>query len=200
MNKISGIYQIKNIQSGNIYVGSAVDISRRWRTHRRLLKKGTHHSSHLQNAWNKYGETSFAFIVVERCDKQDLLTKEQKYIDTWHPAYNTSLVAGSRLGVGQSEETKKIISNAMKGRVSVSWNKGKRGVYSDETIQKMSLARIGMIFSSEHRLNLSKSRKGKPSSWKGKTPSDESRKKMSEAHKGQIPWNKGRTTNQGGTV
>ena len=92
-NKTSGIYQIKNLQNGNIYIGSAVDIGRRWRTHRRLLKKGVHHSSYLQNAWNKYGETSFAFIVVELCNKQDLLTKEQKYIDTWHPVYNTSLVA-----------------------------------------------------------------------------------------------------------
>ena len=61
----------------------------------------------------------------------------------------------------------------------------------------MSNARKGMVFSDEHRLNLSKSHKGKPSNWKGKTPSEESRRKMSESHKGKIPWNKGKNMNKG---
>lgn len=162
----SGIYQIRNTENGHIYIGSAVSISIRWNKHRHLLKKGKHHSKHLQSAWMKYGESSFEFSILERCDKQNLVREEQKYIDSLRPEYNVCSIAGSNLGIKLSAETK----------------------------QKMSLVRIGMVFSDEHKMNLSKSHKGKPSSWKGKTPSEESRKKMSESHKGQVAWNKGRVT------
>ena len=198
MNKTSGIYQIRNMVNGHIYIGSAVDVGRRWRTHRRHLRQHIHSNSHLQRAWIRYGEDCFEFSVVEICDDPTLLVeKEQEHIDNKNPQYNILRIAGSVLGFRHSEKTKKKLSDAMKGRASVSWNKGKRGVYSSETLQKMSAARIGMVFSDEHRLNLSNAHKGKPSSWKGKTPSAESRKKMSDAHKGKIPWNKNRVPNDG---
>ena len=51
--------------NGKKYVGSAVNFKRRRRKHRKSLRKGTHHSPHLQNAWNKYGEDNFKFDVLE---------------------------------------------------------------------------------------------------------------------------------------
>lgn len=45
---LCGIYQIRNTVTGKIYIGSAVDIARRFRVHRWYLTKGEHGSRHLE--------------------------------------------------------------------------------------------------------------------------------------------------------
>ena len=90
--KQSGIYQIKCVPTGKIYIGSSVDIYRRWQDHRSSLNSSrrTHHSKYLQRAWIKYGAEQFEFSIVELCAKDDLVVREQHYIDTWQPAFNVS--------------------------------------------------------------------------------------------------------------
>ncbi len=77
----SGIYQILCLPTGKIYVGSAVDLRSRWAHHWRSLRRGDHHNIHLQLAWNKYGEKSFEYSVLELVDSSDLLRVEQEWID-----------------------------------------------------------------------------------------------------------------------
>lgn len=77
----SGIYQIGCIPTGKFYIGSAVSLRDRWDRHRHLLRKGTHRNVHLQNAWDKYGEESFEFSILELVDRPDLLRAEQRWID-----------------------------------------------------------------------------------------------------------------------
>jgi group I intron endonuclease len=77
----AGIYQIRCKPTGKIYVGSAVDLVTRWEQHRRELRRGEHHNSHLQNAWVKYGEANFEFLVLEFVSASDLLPVEQAWID-----------------------------------------------------------------------------------------------------------------------
>lgn len=85
----SGIYQIRHIDSGKIYVGSAVSFAGRWRNHRKDLAHGRHHSCHLQRAWDKYGSDAFAFEVLEVIENPGtkeafraiLLAKEQECLD-----------------------------------------------------------------------------------------------------------------------
>jgi group I intron endonuclease len=60
MNKICGIYKIENIINGDIYIGSSIDVLRRWRQHIATLRLGKG-SKILQNAWNKYGSINFKF-------------------------------------------------------------------------------------------------------------------------------------------
>jgi group I intron endonuclease len=60
-----GIYKIINVINNKFYVGSAVDFTVRKRKHWWQLRKGTHRNKHLQAAWNKYGEQSFTFVIVE---------------------------------------------------------------------------------------------------------------------------------------
>jgi group I intron endonuclease len=60
----TGIYQILNKVNGKSYVGSAVNIKKRWAVHRHTLRNNKN-SPHLQKAWNKYGEESFEFNVLE---------------------------------------------------------------------------------------------------------------------------------------
>lgn len=108
-----GIYQIVNTVNGKRYVGSSVDIDKRWREHIRLLKASKHHSRHLQSAWNKYGEDSFEFDVIEECEPHHLVDREQSHIDNLSH-YNCSPTAGSSLGVKHSAETRMRMSEARK--------------------------------------------------------------------------------------
>ena len=63
--KICGIYKITNLKNHKIYIGSSNNIMRRWYEHLRDLKNQKHCNSHLQNAWNKYGENNFLFEIIE---------------------------------------------------------------------------------------------------------------------------------------
>lgn len=77
----SGVYQIRCIPTGKIYIGSAVNLRKRWEEHRRSLRKGKHRNRYLQAAWNKYGEENFEFSVLEFVGVSSLLHVEQEWID-----------------------------------------------------------------------------------------------------------------------
>lgn len=117
MDTQSGIYQITNRQNGNRYVGSAMNLSRRWILHVRRLNDKKHHCHHLQAAWNLYGCDCFSFSVIEYCDIDKLIEREQYFIDQLRPEYNVSPTAGSRLGVKEREETKAKKAQKSRGRV-----------------------------------------------------------------------------------
>ena len=191
----SGIYEIRNTLNGHVYIGSAVDIKKRWYKHINELRNNKHHSGYLQKAFNKYGEYAFVFTVLEFCEKEQLLAREQEYLDKNKPVYNIAPVAGSSLGIkrtkesiakmslakrNMSEETKNKIRNSMRGKFP-----------TDETRRKLSEARKGKSFSIEHRSKLSLALIGNSRN-RGKALSDETRKKISEAKKGNQVW-KGRT-------
>ena len=68
-----GIYKIINVVNNKFYIGSAVNFSRRKTRHFSELRTNKHNNSKLQNAWNKYGESSFVFAVVEEVQEKSLL-------------------------------------------------------------------------------------------------------------------------------
>ena len=88
--KISGIYCIVNIKNSKKYIGSSKNIRQRLWSHRAKLRHNKHDNAHLQSAWNKYGEHSFDYYILEKCEESLLLEKEQLYIDTINPEYNIS--------------------------------------------------------------------------------------------------------------
>jgi group I intron endonuclease len=73
--------RIRCLITGQIYVGSAVNMLARWALHRRSLQQGAHKNQHLQQAWNKYGEENFEFTVMEYVKRAFLLRIEQEWID-----------------------------------------------------------------------------------------------------------------------
>jgi predicted GIY-YIG superfamily endonuclease len=96
-----GIYKIENLVNGKVYIGSSQDINKRWKQHLYSLRKGQHHSYHLQKAWEKYGEENFKFEIVEVVtDESLLITLEQKWINSYK-SYD------SKYGYNISEEAKK---------------------------------------------------------------------------------------------
>lgn len=134
------IYKIENLKTRDCYVGSTTNYSRRKKRHFEDLKDNKHHSIILQRAYNKYGKDLFVIHVIDKIEyetKEEILEKEQYYIDTILPKYNVCKTAGSQLGAKRSEEFKKQCSDRMKGNIP--WNKGKKiGKQSTTTIKKRS--------------------------------------------------------------
>ena len=79
MTEKPGIYIIRHIESGKVYVGSASNISKRWHRHRKDLRLGRHPNKHLQAAWTMYGEDAFVFEILELTGEFD--AREQYWID-----------------------------------------------------------------------------------------------------------------------
>lgn len=85
---MTGIYRLRNKINNHAYVGSSMNIERRWSQHTKKLQEGDHHSPYLQNAWTKYGEMVFEFEIVEQCRRSKLLEREQHHFLLESPVYN----------------------------------------------------------------------------------------------------------------
>jgi group I intron endonuclease len=173
---LSGIYRIKNIITNDCYVGSSVNIERRWKEHKNALKANCHDNQYIQNAYNKYGIDAFKYEILEICPVEYIIEREQERIDTGAFKFNISLIAAKppdRTGKKLSDETKEKIGAGNKGKASNragcklsaetrakmsaaskghTRNKGRK--LSEETKAKLSTAAKGKIFSEEHKANL----------------------------------------------
>lgn len=149
-----GVYCITNTENNKIYIGSTLDSFRiRWRKHIQKLRNNTHPNSHLQNAFNKYGENKFQFSIIEIIDNDDeILEKEKEYIRNKGCCdrllgYNIESDPFKR---EVSEETKQKISETLKRKYAsgeitkpsgcsiAGWNKGKKCPQIGETRREMS--------------------------------------------------------------
>lgn len=106
--KIAGIYKISRVGTDQCYVGSSSWITKRWAVHKRELRHNRHHASYLQNAWNKHGADAFKFSVLEICEgealKELLLIREQHWMDSLKPCFNSCPAAASTLGFRMPRE------------------------------------------------------------------------------------------------
>jgi group I intron endonuclease len=75
-----GIYKIKNIKNDKIYIGSSINLENREYKHFWMLNKNIHDNNHLQNSFNKFGKDCFNFEIVEICNFDELIDKENLYI------------------------------------------------------------------------------------------------------------------------
>lgn len=196
----SGIYQIQNTVNGNKYIGSAVNLRKRWNLHKTELNSGKHHNQHMQHSWNKYGKDIFKFNPIIICSKDNLIMYEQLCLDNLYPEYNICRIAGSQLGIKRSEqwrEKQKLrvhpclglrLSDAHKASLLAA-NLGRKNTL--KSIAKMSAVKTGHIvlpetrkkialaLSGRKRPDLSVAQLGK----KRRPPSDETKAKMSVSAK-----------------
>lgn len=94
------VYMIKNKKNNKMYIGSSIDCKRRWRQHQWYLRNNQHPNKHLQSSWNKYGEDSFLFLVIEECSDEEQFDREQYYIDKYKPFSPNGYNISSNAGVG----------------------------------------------------------------------------------------------------
>jgi hypothetical protein len=114
----SGIYKWTHIESGKCYVGSAVDLSKRFKNYFNvyyLKREITVSRSLIYRALLKYGYTSFTLEIVEYCEKDKVLHREQYYLDKIKPEYNILNTAGSVLGLKHTEEAIEAIRKSKLG-------------------------------------------------------------------------------------
>lgn len=187
-----GIYQIRNLVNGKIYIGSSKDFRKRKSKHISELRKQEHSNKHLQAAWNLYNKENFVFEMLEYVEeiedkeklKNILIEKEQIWMDlfkSYKNGYNIRIKAESSYGMKRSTES--INKTAEK-------NRGQKR--NKEQIKRMSESHIGIKQSEESILKRSKKIKGVKQSkeaiehrtikMKGKKLSDEHKIKLSDSH------------------
>lgn len=175
VDKICGIYKITS-PSGKVYIGSSMNIKKRFDTYKRM-----HHKNqiHLYRSMLKYGTDTHNFEVIVECDFKDLFYFERCFQEIYNSVdkglnceyVNTNekpklrseevrkKISKSKTGFKHSENAKIKISNYAKNRPQEvrdkigEKHKGKR--ISDETKLKMSLAELGKKHSNETKLKIS---------------------------------------------
>ena len=127
-----GVYLITCVANGKKYVGSAVNIERRWnKDHVDCLARHVHHNPILQACHDKYGVDSLRMEVLCVVHNEAwLLSIEQRYLDwifqfDWR--MNIARIAGSPMrGRKHTTEARSKISAGNMGRIP-----------SEETKQKL---------------------------------------------------------------
>jgi len=155
-----GIYKITCIPNGKIYVGSSVDVHRRWGLHRTDLNTGKNNNKYLLRAFEKYGKESFMWEVIEECSQNILWEREQYYLDTLQPfnekGYNSARVVKAPMtGKKHTLEDRQRMSIIQKAR---------NYKHTDEWKKANSLRHKGKKRSEEWCANLRSKMKGRPKS------------------------------------
>ena len=80
-NLSCGVYIIINNLNGKYYIGSSVNIERRWHDHRTYAKNNKlHYSNELYDDMKRLGNENFTFEILEECEPEKRLEKELNYI------------------------------------------------------------------------------------------------------------------------
>lgn len=100
-----GVYRWTNLTNGKSYVGSSVSLSRRLALYYNLnILTKYRQNSIIHKAILKNGYSRFKLDILEYCDREDVIKREQHYMDTFKPEYNVLKFAGSAIGFVHSPE------------------------------------------------------------------------------------------------
>lgn len=207
------VYKIRNVVNQKFYVGSTTNMKERARTHRNKLRRGAHHTPHLQAAWNKYGEECFVFEVVEEApDVAQLQAVEDRWLAEFvgkECCYNAGFRSGApwrgapkethpNFGKPVTEESRAAISASLKAFYAADpENHPRMGKTHTEEAKAKIRAKIQIaiaegrggkfIPSAETRLRMSQAMKGNQNAT-GYVRTEEHRRKLAEANKGNKHW------------
>lgn len=161
--KESGVYRLQNIMTGNFYIGSTVDLYKRHARHRYVLKNRIKENIRILKDCQKYGEKSFIFGVIEYCEKEKLLEREQHYFETLMPYYNVWKSVYNANGRQYTKEQLDYFKSYKHGPKNLgkfsqslrkAWVKRKEKYSPEELSKKMANARRGILHSEETKLKL----------------------------------------------
>lgn len=104
--ELSGIYRFDI--GKHFYIGSAKVLKRRWKEHVTSFKSSKHHSSFAQRAFDKY--KSIVFSIIELCNEDNIIQKEQYWIDTLTPDLNMITLASNHWKLSEESIAKRTAS------------------------------------------------------------------------------------------
>lgn len=114
----SGVYLWKNLVNQKQYIGSSIDLRRRFNTYfnsNHLLK---YDYMYINRVLLKYGYSNFSLTILEYCEPEQCLERENFYLSCLSHEYNILATAGSSLGNKHSKKSKQKISDAMIGNIN----------------------------------------------------------------------------------
>ena len=85
-----GVYMLKCLINGKCYIGQS--ISPKWRTYNHFGKhkqKGEYTNPKFQADLEKYGKKAMIWGIIEYCNKENLLDREEYWIKKLNPYYNS---------------------------------------------------------------------------------------------------------------
>lgn len=184
--RIHYIYKI-SFSNGKSYVGQSVDPSARWKAHKNEAEYITNNIGYktdmlVDGMLAKYGINNSIFEVLYKCHGQqatnDMETEAVK-IHRSHVSENGYNISRGGWNSEKSPETRAKISATLMGRKiprdivergaskrrgrkqPVGWISPRTGSKdSEELKKKKSEARVGMVYTEEHKANISKAKKG----------------------------------------
>ncbi len=92
--QLMGIYQIKNLVNGKIYIGRSADLNGKINSERFQLKNNLHMNRELQADFNGLGQEKFSFEILDRLPPKqdpdhdsggDLRTLEEMWLEKLQP-------------------------------------------------------------------------------------------------------------------
>lgn len=79
--KRCGVYQLRNIETNKVYIGSSINLADRLKTHFRDLRLNRHDNPKLQHVYNKYGKDKIIYEIIEFCESNLRFEIEQYWIN-----------------------------------------------------------------------------------------------------------------------
>jgi group I intron endonuclease len=187
MKYLCGIYQLRNLEDNNVYIGQTINLQKRKNRHFSDLQRNEHYNNHLQRSYNKYGKENFVFEILLFCESFELTRYEQFFVDNADNKYNLLIdCVDSAIGYKWSTESRMAFSG------SCNPNFGKSGSETSMYgVSGSSHQNYGTHWSDERReLMISKVSGscsylyGTKGNTYGKKRTEETIKKMSEHMKG----------------
>lgn len=134
-----GIYVIKNLINGKVYVGKSKNCYKRLHQHLSDIKienRNYNENPHLLNAFKKYGSDNFDYYIIERfeiCDNiEDILAERELYwmkeLDSLNKEKGYNLRYDSQGKCYCSEETRKKVGE----RAKRDWENGCHSDHSEK--------------------------------------------------------------------
>jgi len=98
----SGVYCVYDVVSDKGYVGSTKDLTFRAGQHFKALEMGAHHNRPLQYLFDADGASAFTFVVLEYCNADKLVEREQIWLNRLqHRAVNKQRTVKRPTATGQ---------------------------------------------------------------------------------------------------
>jgi group I intron endonuclease len=126
------VYKITNTINNDFYIGSSVNLNKRYYTHLNHMRNEKKTCIKLNRAVKKYNEDNFKFEIIAKCPEEYVLKLEQWFISNLNPNYNIAKIAGSNLGIKRTKKVKIERAKIQK----LNWSNKE---YREHHIQKLAL-------------------------------------------------------------